>query len=326
MNPAAWLGWLVAVGIYAFVVTNPLCVLLALGAVLMVGLSRPRDGSPVRVFITAGLVLLVLRLVLVAVASNPGQTELFRLPRLTLPGWAGSFSLGGAVTAEVLVEEAGEGLRLLVVLVAFGAFNASVDMASLARRVPAGMRDAGLVVSIALGFVPGLLRTVSDVRDAQRLRDERGLRRLAPSLAVPVLGMSLDRAFLLAESMDARGYGRGVHARRPLTLPALCSLVAGVAVWSAGWETAALVLLLAGAAGLVYSLGGWGRTARIDRRPWSAWGVCVVVASAAAVALAVSAGEGASYTAYPVAGAPVFPPLAGLGAVVLSAPAFARDE
>ncbi|HVE91792.1 MAG TPA: energy-coupling factor transporter transmembrane component T [Actinomycetota bacterium] len=215
VHTLAWAGWLTACSVYAFAVSNPYALATALSAVLLVHLSAPEDPAarvrPMRTFLVAAIVVLGFRLVFTALLPNPGQTTLFSLPRLALPSWAGGFGLGGRVTAEVVAESALEGLRLVLVLAAFGEFNSRIDFSAAVRAVPAVTREAGLVVAIALAFVPGVLAAAADVRDAQKMRGERGRTRLAPSLAVPILALSLERAFLLAESMDSRGYGR----RRP---------------------------------------------------------------------------------------------------------------
>ena len=83
LHPAAWLAWLTAAAVFAFAVTNPFYLLLALGAVLVVHASFPPRRSPVqravRTFLVAGLVLLFVRVVFVALLTNPGQTVLFQV-------------------------------------------------------------------------------------------------------------------------------------------------------------------------------------------------------------------------------------------------------
>lgn len=325
LHPGAWTAWLGAVAVVAFAVSNPLLLLVALGAVVLVHLAGPPDDSPagraVRLFLWVGVVLLVLRLGFVALLADQGETVLFALPRLELPGGLG---FGGPVTAEVLVANATAGLRVLVVLAAFGVFNARVDLSRLVRLVPAPFRDAGLVVSIGAAFVPGLLRTVADVRDAQRLRGERGLGALAPSLVVPVLGLSLERALLLAESMDARGFGRA--ATVPLPRGALLfgtgGVVAGLAVWVAGLETIATALVAAGGLALAFALrtvARASRTTHLASDPWRARDTLVTTfAAAAAVGAFVVPGVG--YDAYPVVSAPAFSLVASLPALLLAAP------
>jgi energy-coupling factor transport system permease protein len=319
LHPGAWIAWLTSISVFAFVVTNPLYIVLAGAAVLVVHLSFPADPSPVgravRLFLFFGLVLLLVRIAFIGLLPNPGTTSLFSLPELQTPRLLGGLELGGPVSAEVLVAAASEGLRLVVVLVAFGVLNAHADLSGLLRTVPAAFRDVGLVASIAVAFVPGVLRTVRDVRDAQRLRGEWGLRRLAPTLVVPVLGMSLERALLLAESMDARGYGRGQgssavgRSSRLSAWAGLGLLLLGIAAWVWGEPQIATATSAAGAAVMV-----WGfrtasvraSTSRLVLRTVTAYDVAVIVASSIGIVVAVAAGADAFYDPYPVASWPAF--------------------
>src|SRR5919106_247920 len=58
------------------------------------------------------------------------------------------------------------------------------------------------------------IASVERVREAQRLRGiEIGRWSALPALAVPVLATGMDDAMTLAESMDARGHGRGRRTR-----------------------------------------------------------------------------------------------------------------
>jgi energy-coupling factor transport system permease protein len=87
---------------------------------------------------------------------------------------------------------------------------------------------------------------LGDLREAQRLRglEVRGLRAL-PALAVPVLERGMEEAVTLAESMDARGHGRGARTRyRPQP-------------WSGAAAATAAAGLVAGAVFLSASFRGW---------------------------------------------------------------------
>jgi energy-coupling factor transport system permease protein len=335
LHAATWIAWLTAVSVFAFSVTNPLYVVLALGAVLVVHLSFPPDDSPVgravRIFLAVGLFLLVFRLAFVALLPNPGRTALFGLPDFKTPRWLGGLELGGPVSAEVLMGGASEGLRLLVVLAAFGVFNARADVVSLIRTVPSAFRDVGLVVSVAVAFVPGMLRTVSDVRDAQRLRGEWGLRRLAPSLVVPVLGLSLERALLLAESMDVRGYGRGEPSRaaRALMWSGLGGIFVAVAVWVSGTPRVGGVIALVGCGLIVLGFRAASLASPVTHmagRPVTAFDVAVMGAAIVAIVATLFAGVDAAYDPYPVVGWPAFSwPTAAI-TMLFALPAVAGSE
>jgi energy-coupling factor transport system permease protein len=202
-------------------------------------------------------------------------------------------------------------LRLIVVLAAFGVFNARADLSGLLRIVPAAFRDVGLVVSIAVAFVPGVLRTVGDVRDAQRLRGERGLRRLAPTLVVPVLGMSLERALLLAESMDVRGYGRGGTSRssRIFMWAGLALVLISVATWIAGEGMLSIGAAVSGGASIVAGFRAASiasGTSRLAGRAVAPFDIAVIVACGVAILATLAAGADGFYDPYPVIAWPRF--------------------
>ncbi|HOA92648.1 MAG TPA: acetate--CoA ligase family protein, partial [Quisquiliibacterium sp.] len=94
------------------------------------------------------------------------------------------------------------------------------------------LHQAGVVSSIALTFVPQLIVSARDIREAQRIRGHRfrGRRDMLP-LIVPLLTMALERAIGLAESMESRGFGDGTaegHRHRGVLLSGL--LLTGLAL------------------------------------------------------------------------------------------------
>jgi energy-coupling factor transport system permease protein len=151
-------------------------------------------------------------------------------------------------------------------LVVFGTFNSVSDPASILKLAPRRFHEAGLAASLALSIAPRTIATVGRVREAQRMRGMRISRlRTLPALAVPVLETGMEEALTLAESMDARGHGRGARTRyRPdrwnaysglLVLGSIVSLAAfGIAFFDhsstlsmpafpIGWPEVSLVLV-----------------------------------------------------------------------------------
>jgi energy-coupling factor transport system permease protein len=87
---------------------------------------------------------------------------------------------------------------------------------------------------------------VGRVREAQRLRGiQVSPLRSLPALAVPVLEAGMEQAVTLAESMDARGHGRGRRSRYRAQR------------WSAPAAAIAAAALLAALVFLSASFGGW---------------------------------------------------------------------
>ena len=229
----AWVAWLAAAALAAFTLRNPLYLALVLAAAWLdytvLGRSTPL-GSSWGAFVRIGAFFLVLSIPFNALSIHVGRIVLFELPE----SWP---IIGGPVTLEAVIAGAVNGLALLTILAVFAAFNAGVDHYQLLRATPAFLFQAGVVVSIAITFVPQMVLAAREIRQAQRIRGHRlrGVRDLLP-LIIPLLANGLERAIQLAETMEARGFA-GIQVpgtrRRALwlqlgTLAALLALLAGL--------------------------------------------------------------------------------------------------
>lgn len=213
LHPGAWWVWALGLVTAATRTTNVLLLLLVVTVAGYVVSSRRTDAPWARsftVFLKLGLVVLAIRLVFQVVLGVPqGDTLLFTLPSVELPGWAAGLDLGGPVTAESVVAAATDGLRLAAILACIGAANALANPKRLLASMPSALYEVGVAVVVALSFAPALGVSVQRIREARRLRGrpDRGLRSVV-SVAIPVLEDALERSLSLAASMDSRGYGR----------------------------------------------------------------------------------------------------------------------
>lgn len=190
VHPATWLAWAAGAAAVAFVTTNPWYLATAIAIAWFVYASCRIDGPTARsfrVFLLAGLIAMALRTALV---------------------------LFGPVVPGSVVAAALEGMRLAALLAIFGTFNAVADPFGVVRLAPRRFHEPALAAALALSIAPRTIASVHRVREAQAIRGlpvarVRGL----PSLAVPVLANGLEEAMTLAESMDARGHGRGRRTR-----------------------------------------------------------------------------------------------------------------
>ena len=211
-HPLAWWGWALGLGAGALMTTNPI-LLLGLGAVaLSVALlcrSMAPWGAAASAFLKLAVAVIVIRVVFQIIFGQrlPG-TELFHIPSVSLPSWAAGVSLGGPVTVEALLSALTQGLRLGVVLLAFGAANAIASPREVLRSLPGILSEAAVALSVGLCFVPEVLSSMQRIRNARRLRG-RPITGLAGwrGTAVPVLEDALARSVALAASMGTRGFG-----------------------------------------------------------------------------------------------------------------------
>lgn len=297
LHPLAWLVWLIGAAGVAGALGNPVYQLPLLGVLAAVYLAGHADAPWARafpLFLRVGVIVLLLRTLLAGAGGSAAPPVLFRLPELRLPG--GVAALGGPVSAGALASGFRNGLTVLLLVAAFGAFNACVSPSRLLRLVPGFLFEAGLVVTVALAFVPQTVVGLGRTLEAQRLRGHRPrrLRDLGP-LLLPLLAGGLERALTLAEAMEARGYGRhrpGAAQGRGAAMVGLAGLVAlalgafallaGNAAWSARGLLAVGAVAVAGAA--TASGRRSGRT-RLRRERWER--ADGLVAAAALTALGV---------------------------------------
>ena len=202
-----------------------------------------------------------MRVALMALTTHSGLDVLFTVPSFTLPDFLGGFTVGGSIELPVVLQAANEGLVIIGVIAVFGAFNAVASHYELVQAAPRAFYEVGLIIVVALAFVPSTIAAVVDVREADRARTggrvvRRG--RLLRQL-VPVLECGLERAVNLAESMDSRGFAHGGASPRDKAagwcgVGSLVALASAFVALIARSTTLAAVLGLTGVAGLLVAI------------------------------------------------------------------------
>ncbi len=264
LHAATWAWWAIAAVVTVQLAPSPTYVALVVAlAGLLVELHGDR-GPLARAFpvlVAFSFLFVGVRVLLTALTAHGTGRVLFRLPQVTLPALAGGFAVGGTVESTVVLRAAAEGFVVVGVVAAFAAFNAVVSHHELVRLAPRAFHEVGLVVTVALAFVPATVATVAAVREADRARTggrvvRRGRWR---RLLLPVLESGMERAMRLAESMDARGFahgGAGPHERRAgwFALAGLLGLAAAFAALVGSERILAGGLLLVGTVALVVAV------------------------------------------------------------------------
>lgn len=322
-----WLLWAMTTLVVTSSARNPLYVVVLLLATMVVGeICAPDDGrraplSPLRFAALA----VPLSALFNGLTVHLGDTVL-----LTLPPWLPL--IGGRITLEALTYGALNGLALTIIFAAFAVFNQVTPIRELIKLTPRSFHEGGVVLSIALTFIPQTTRSLRRIREAQAVRGHRveGVRDWIP-IVVPLLVSGLERAMGLAEAMVARGYG-AVRDRKH-ALGTQWMLVGGLLMLLGGWlaylfrtdwRVLAVVTMILGAAGI--GLAAWltGRGVRHSvYRPhrWTLKDTLATSGCLLTLALAVTQRESLHYSPYPVLELPRFDPLVGVALLGLVLPA-----
>jgi len=176
------------------------------------------------------------------------------------PGGAVYLKLGRAVllSSQGLLEAVRLALRFTGLTLVFYALVRTTDPEDLilALRAYGLPFSAGMVIGVALQYIPGLKALYAQVQDAHRLRlaqgagertsGWRGLRRLLP-LLTSVLILSVRRIPGRAMALELRGGGRGGKRTSLRRLP-------GGAPLARDWAITALVTALLAASVLLFHL------------------------------------------------------------------------
>ncbi|MET0895514.1 MAG: hypothetical protein ABWY80_06660 [Acidimicrobiia bacterium] len=205
--------WALAAAACVQLAPNPGYVALVIGIAGLAVSLHARPGPYARAFpilVGVGVFFAVARMVLTVLTTHGVGHVLFTAPQFTLPRLLGGFTVGGTIELPVMLQSLVEGFAIVGVMAVFGAFNSVVSHSELVQSTPRAFYEVGLVVVVALAFVPSTLTAIADVRDADRARTGGRVVRRGRLLrqVVPVLEIGMERAITLAESMDARGFAR----------------------------------------------------------------------------------------------------------------------
>lgn len=324
----AWLVWLVAASVATLVARNPLYTIIILLVARVVYAACRLPGQGVQLVLwRIGLIIVLFSTLFNALMVHVGETVLFRLP-------SGLWLVGGPVTLEAAVYGAINGLILVALLAVFLTFNSVVTVAELVRLTPRALHNLGVVVLIAMTYIPETRQQWQRIQEAQAVRGHqlRGVRDWQPIL-IPLLIGSLERAMNLAETMVARGYGATAGTERGLLSQLL--LLAALVLALGGWALSfwflwpGRLLLLAGAAVAILLYWQLGRSVMHTQYRPSPWRwrdsllVAVGLLSLMLVVVPLPFVDRTTlfYSPYPALSLPAFDPVIGLGLSLLAAPA-----
>jgi energy-coupling factor transport system permease protein len=177
--------------------------LLAAAAGITLAARLAGVTAQVRRAALVGLPIAVVIALVNPLVSQNGNTVILRLGAL--------FGHHFDVTLEAMLFGFVAGLRVIVLIAAFGLFNAVVDPDELLRAMRRVSYRSALTASLATRLVPVLVRDAARMGEAARCRA-----RPAPRTAVAraALASALDRAVDVAAALELRGYGSAVRPAR----------------------------------------------------------------------------------------------------------------
>jgi len=327
LDARVWLLWAGTILVTASSARSPLYVTVLLLITTVVGATCAGDEgrraplSPLRF----GMIAVPVSALFNGLTVHLGDTVLFHTPDW-LP------LLGGAITLEALAFGALNGLTLTVIFSAFSVFNQVTPVRDLIKLTPRAFHEGGVVLSIALTFIPQTTRSLQRIREAQAVRGHRvrGVRDWLP-IVVPLLVSGLERAMGLAEAMVARGYGavadesQPLHTRGLLVVGLLILLTGWLAyLFRASWRIPAAAMMATGA--VVIGLAVWltGRSVQhtiYRARRWTGSDTWVALGCALTLIVGLAQREALYYSPYPQLSLPPFDPLIGLALLGLLVPA-----
>jgi energy-coupling factor transport system permease protein len=241
LAPRAWLVWSLAAVTVALSTDNPVYRGLVALAALNVLLTWLPPGRRIRPLGLALLFAAAIAALINVLAGHTGADVIARLPN----DWP---LVGGALTLESVVFGGVLGLGLAAALLAVAPLSLVLEPHDVVDAMPGPLERTGIAVATSLNLVSGFGRTFTEVGDAQRMRGwkPRGLRSWNEVL-VPVVLTAIEDSVMLAEAMEARGFGAGrrtsysgaTWTRRDV---AIAASAAGAAVLFLGLRLAGVVV------------------------------------------------------------------------------------
>lgn len=223
LHPLAWWGWGICLAIATSRVQNFWLLGLIILAISIVTFARKTNdpwAAALSIGIKVACVALLIRIFIAMIFSVPSQgTVLFTIPRIRLPEWLAGIFLGGDVTSERLRFVFVESLTIFGLVIAVAAASSLANPKQTLRALPGIVHEAGVALIIATTLIPHFAMSVRRIKHARALRGDTERFGFKKTL-VPLFEEALERALILAESMEARGYGHRV-AKRPSKIPTL---------------------------------------------------------------------------------------------------------
>jgi energy-coupling factor transport system permease protein len=251
-DPRAWLLWGIAAGLPPLIGRNPFVLLATLMSVIAVReawAAAPGAGAW-RGIVRLALIFSAIGVLFNVLTAHIGDRVFARLPD-AFP------IIGGPLTLNALVYGLLSAIAAFTLVLVGATLGAVLDWTTLLRLLPARLTIVAVAGSVAWAFIPQTVTAFTEIREAQLARGHRiqGVRDYAP-LLVPLLAGGLERAIILAEALESRGFGATMPSapaarwRGVLTILGLTAATVGVYALAVGRLELAMPLLAGAGIGL----------------------------------------------------------------------------
>ena len=229
-NTFSWMLWTSFTLSLLLTTRNPIYLVLVTFCLLVLGQSfAAHNNQPnwlrrnLRFLTTMILISAIVNILFV----HTGVSVVFSLPE----NW---LLIGGKFTIESLVYGLINGLIIGSLYLTFNILNLALSIKQMTSLIPAALKPIAMTVTVALTFFPSIQQRAREIKEAQMIRGNP-MKRVGDwlPLIIPLLVTSLEKAFLLAESMTARGFHTSKESAANEVL--LIGMVLGTFTVFSGW-------------------------------------------------------------------------------------------
>lgn len=229
MNSVVWILWLAACLVFLLTTRNPVYIVVMLAGLFSLGRRLARDRSNISWVwpnLRFLLTMIMLSTLINGLFAHTGNTVLFTIPR----SWP---LVGGDITVESMVYGAVNGLVIGALYLLFNIINLALTTKQITRLIPRAFHPIAVVITIALTFFPSIQQRAREIKEAQMIRGNP-MKKISDwiPILIPLLVTSLENAFLLSESMTARGFHKQTDLQSPR---ALVNLILAAFLIFSGW-------------------------------------------------------------------------------------------
>lgn len=211
LHPLAWWFWGISLAISTSRTANPWMLGIIITSALLVAFLRKTNdpwSKALIIGIQIAVIALTLRMMIAIFFSVPGQGKiLFTIPRVHLPEWLAGIYLGGSVTWERLSFVLLESTTIFALVISIAAASSLANPKQTLRALPGILHEAGVALIIATTLIPHFATSLNRISEARKLRGDTSRFGFKRTL-IPLFEEALERALIMAESMESRGYGR----------------------------------------------------------------------------------------------------------------------